>query len=64
MGGIKIDAAGVSLHLVRNGRGRFYGCVKNFSQKSSHRVCPYTSIPQVFLAQSQHRMQKNFKKAH
>jgi hypothetical protein len=30
MGGIKIDAAGVSLHLVRNGRGRFYGCSKNF----------------------------------
>jgi hypothetical protein len=35
---------------------RFYGCGKNFSQKSSRWVCPHTSVPQGFWAQSQHRM--------
>jgi hypothetical protein len=45
------------------GEGIFMGAAKNYSQKSSYRVCPYTPIPQVFLAQSQHRVQNFLKKA-
>jgi hypothetical protein len=42
--------------------GVFMGTEK-FSQNLRIEVCPYTSIPQVFLSQSQHRVQKILKKS-
>jgi hypothetical protein len=40
------------------GEGVFMGAAKTFSKNLRIEGCSYTSIPQVFWAQSQHRTQK------